>query len=176
MRVSDRKDIFAEKFSKRQSRDGSVEPPARSEFASDSTSTKFNNSSEMLAVSNSSQSRLVLDDRQHNRTDSSVSALSFDTAHTGGAWVGDDTSRDNSSDPTNTFHSMSEMTRSRDDLVIGSSESGHLHKRRPLANRDTHFYETVIKYGTFHLPIKVPVSSFPEEVGDVSEKGILLRR
>jgi hypothetical protein len=37
--------------------------------------------------------------------------------------------------------------------------------RRP---RDTHYYETKILFDRVNLPIRVPVATFPEEVGDVS--------
>jgi hypothetical protein len=36
--------------------------------------------------------------------------------------------------------------------------------RRP---RDTHYYETKILFDKVNLPIRVPVTTFPEEVGDV---------
>jgi hypothetical protein len=33
---------------------------------------------------------------------------------------------------------------------------------------DTHFYHTYVAYKDHHLPIKMPLSTFPQEVGDVS--------
>jgi hypothetical protein len=33
--------------------------------------------------------------------------------------------------------------------------------------KDTHFYQTSVAYKDHHLPIKMPLSTFPEEVGDV---------
>ncbi|EIW78386.1 spindle pole body interacting protein [Coniophora puteana RWD-64-598 SS2] len=35
-------------------------------------------------------------------------------------------------------------------------------------SKDTHFYQTTISYKGHHLPIKVPLSTFPEEVGEYS--------
>jgi hypothetical protein len=35
--------------------------------------------------------------------------------------------------------------------------------------KDTHFYHTSIAYKEHHLPIKMPLSTFPEEVGDVRD-------
>ena len=47
----------------------------------------------------------------------------------------------------------------------GSDPDPHL---RPSFTKDTHFYSTIIDYGGHQLPIKMPLSTFPEEVGDVS--------
>ena len=33
--------------------------------------------------------------------------------------------------------------------------------------KDTHFYHTIAAYKDHHIPIKMPLSTFPEEVGDV---------
>ncbi|KAI0078370.1 spindle pole body interacting protein [Panus rudis PR-1116 ss-1] len=38
----------------------------------------------------------------------------------------------------------------------------------PLALKDTHFLPAQIFYGTHKIPIKVPMTTFPEEVGDYS--------
>lgn len=34
--------------------------------------------------------------------------------------------------------------------------------------KDTHFFQTMIAYKNYQIPIKLPLSTFPEEVGDVS--------
>lgn len=41
------------------------------------------------------------------------------------------------------------------------------HKRHGIV-KDTHFYHTTVAYKEYHLPINMPLSTFPEEVGDVS--------
>lgn len=38
---------------------------------------------------------------------------------------------------------------------------------RTAITKDTHFYHTILAYRDHHLPIKLPLSTFPEEVGDV---------
>lgn len=38
---------------------------------------------------------------------------------------------------------------------------------RTAITKDTHFYHTIVAYRDHHLPIKLPLSTFPEEVGDV---------
>ncbi|GAA99631.1 uncharacterized protein L969DRAFT_86901 [Mixia osmundae IAM 14324] len=35
-------------------------------------------------------------------------------------------------------------------------------------SRDTHFYETSVRYAEFDLPVRIPLATFPEEVGDYS--------
>ena len=35
--------------------------------------------------------------------------------------------------------------------------------------KDTHFYHTTVPYKDHHLPIRMPLSTFPEEVGDVCD-------
>jgi hypothetical protein len=62
-----------------------------------------------------------------------------------------------------------------------SSTSSHGAYQRPIMNpgssdphlragfgKDTHFFQTAIDYKGHQLPIKMPLSTFPEEVGDVS--------
>lgn len=46
--------------------------------------------------------------------------------------------------------------------------SVHPHHHRHGGVRDTHFFETHVSYNGHNLPIRVPLSTFPEEVGDVS--------
>lgn len=41
------------------------------------------------------------------------------------------------------------------------------HRRNGVV-KDTHFYNTTVAYKDHQLPIKMPLSTFPEEVGDVS--------
>lgn len=45
--------------------------------------------------------------------------------------------------------------------------SGDTHYRAGIV-KDTHFFQTTIAYKGHQLPIKMPLSTFPEEVGDVS--------
>ncbi|KAF9566805.1 spindle pole body interacting protein [Agrocybe pediades] len=107
-------------------------------------------------------------------------------------WVGDESGLDLvpkegvdvgtlSSTPANTVSSSSRERRSTD----ASSSSSH--SREYVANKpsnaqqtlldyharhgvpkDTHFYHTAVAYKDHTLPIKMPLSTFPEEVGDYS--------
>ncbi|EGO29734.1 hypothetical protein SERLADRAFT_365750 [Serpula lacrymans var. lacrymans S7.9] len=49
--------------------------------------------------------------------------------------------------------------------TIPTAYDSHL---RSGISKDTHFYQTTIVYKGHQLPIKIPLSTFPEEVGDVS--------
>lgn len=60
----------------------------------------------------------------------------------------------------------------REEDVPSSLDSRRLSAQQPhharYAVRDTHFFETSVLYNGHNLPIKLPVSTFPEEIGDVS--------
>lgn len=69
--------------------------------------------------------------------------------------------------------------RGRKSTDASSSSSSHNHGRRedahtPLPNastpvlKDTHFFPATIDYNDHALPIRLPMYTFPEEVGDVS--------
>lgn len=49
--------------------------------------------------------------------------------------------------------------------AIPTTSDPHL---RSGLSKDTHFFQTTIAYKGHQLPIKLPLASFPEEVGDVS--------
>jgi hypothetical protein len=48
--------------------------------------------------------------------------------------------------------------------------SGNVREKIPTLSRDRHFFETKIEYEGIHLPIKIPLTVNPEEVGDVSKQ------
>jgi hypothetical protein len=61
------------------------------------------------------------------------------------------------------------------DASSSSSNGQHAHppmtartSDRQLGTKDTHFYNTTIDYKGHQLPIKMPLFTFPQEVGDVS--------
>jgi hypothetical protein len=49
----------------------------------------------------------------------------------------------------------------------GTAEGDLLERKKPAGPRDTHFYDTTAEYSGLSIPIRVPLSIFPEEVGDV---------
>lgn len=170
MRLSDRKDLFADKFARRSSRDVGMVKLNNGAQTSSATSIKLNGSYEVIPTT-ISRSKSANSLKQHHRNDSEVSGgLASDMSHNSSSsavWVGDDGQQDSVQESSNASDAPPEAVRSHDDLVASSSDSGHLGKRK-LPHRDTHFYETTINYANIPIPIKVPVSAFAEEVGDVS--------
>jgi hypothetical protein len=173
MRNSERTDVFAEKFARRSSREISADIVPLSLGLLDSSassSSKLNGSFEVIPEP-LSRSKSATSLKQHKRSNSGASAGHVsDASHNSsgsGLLMGEDSHQDNLGDIGSGSVAAMEALKSREDLLASSSDSGHIAKRR-LPNRDTHFYETSIKYANIPLPIKIPVSAFLEEVGDVS--------
>ncbi|KAG5639106.1 hypothetical protein H0H81_006695 [Sphagnurus paluster] len=100
-------------------------------------------------------------------------------------WVGDESGLDLAV-PKDLGDSSSILSLAASNTVVGSSRkrrstdassmSSQPHSRGPGATpnlrsgltKDTHFYHTTVAYKDHHLPIKMPLSTFPEEVGDYS--------
>lgn len=103
-------------------------------------------------------------------------------------WVGDESALDiaapkeNPADASSVVGNGASRPRRSTDASSSSSqahskEQGHRHvPPRPPYNdshyrhgivKDTHFYHTTAAYKDHHIPIKMPLSTFPEEVGDV---------
>ena len=125
---------------------------------------------------------------QHSPSDSSFSL--------GGSavWVGDESELNILPPKDKQTDSMSVASMVGSGTIVGStrnrrstdasSSSSHAKEQtfRPVNSRhayndstfrqgiikDTHFYHTFAAYRDHHLPIKMPLSTFPEEVGDVS--------
>ncbi|TFK44659.1 docking domain of Afi1 for Arf3 in vesicle trafficking-domain-containing protein [Crucibulum laeve] len=108
-------------------------------------------------------------------------------------WVGDESGldlqpKDNSGESGSVASIAASSTligssRKRRSTDASSSTSSHLHGReqnvRQVSHayydsyargtvKDTHFYHTSVAYKDHQLPIKMPLSTFPEEVGDYS--------
>jgi len=178
MRVAERKDVFAEKFQPRAPptrapsiRDGANSPdplsllkppPVPNGAASIST--------EKLSLENGHQSRPTSIGSQ-STTGSSV------------VWVGEEKERERVPEESETKGRLSIDTSSASSHHHGTftgtsssdshSNSGSGAFRPHVAGvKDTHFYETSILYKGHTLPIRIPLSRFPEEVGDVSPSNI----
>ncbi|CCA78058.1 hypothetical protein PIIN_01734 [Serendipita indica DSM 11827] len=168
MRLSDRTDIFSEKFSRRRSRE--IPGDLHVFDAGPELSTALNGSKEVVNQALSrSQSAASL--KNHRRTTSTASGeqpseASHDSSN-GVIWTGDDSSRASNALSGLQSNGSFDALKSREDLLPVPSDSSHPAKSR-IQQRDTHFYETTIKYANIPLPIKIPVSTFPEEVGDFS--------
>ena len=150
MRASERKDVFAEKFVTRTMDSGSV----GEEGAQNGT------------PSTHSQSATRTRTDSLNSADSSPSAGGSNaSAGSSAVWVGEESSTDQ------------ETPRARSSLDDGSYANGFgtmsadSHGTPPSQRigptLDTHFFETSITYKKTKLNIRLPLSTFPEEVGDV---------
>ncbi|KAL0067388.1 hypothetical protein AAF712_005617 [Marasmius tenuissimus] len=211
MRLSERKDIFSEKFmQQKHTRPASWNPTAQHRPApSVESSTTFEdqifnkNKHDDRTIGRSggngeqwdSTSRATRDRADTESTAASSTSPPSETSFTlGGSavWVGDESGLDlanpNSTDTgdassvasaSSTMVGSSRKRRSTD----GSSASSHLNPRVPNNRapssfdpstlrsgiaKDTHFFHTVVDYKDYKLPIKMPLATFPEEVGDYS--------
>lgn len=94
-------------------------------------------------------------------------------------WVGNESGLDQVG-PGNGNGNGNVPYRGRSSTDASSSSSQGLHGRRDdptvapaAANvgmnalKDTHFFPAMVDFNDHHLPIKIPLSTFPEEVGDV---------
>ncbi|KAG8907144.1 hypothetical protein FRB99_005252 [Tulasnella sp. 403] len=81
--------------------------------------------------------------------------------------------RKTSMDQLSISSSLSQSTQGRKEDSLKTSSDGHRTSLYPLSHhlrglRDTHFFETSVSYNAHTLPIRVPVTTFPQEVGDYS--------
>lgn len=154
MRSSERKDVFAEKFVSRSTE--SV--PAEEDGTVNGSVSGHSNSAIDLATRARKDSL--------NSIDSSRSAEGSNaSAGSSAVWVGEgssnghqDTPRARTSlDDGSYVHSFATM----------STDSHTASSQRIGPSLDTHFFETNITYKKTKLNIRLPLSTFPEEVGDV---------
>lgn len=201
MRSSERKDIFAEKFSHINSQPLAPVPGSKSIMQHKSSNSGDSQSSfDGLLLrgkgkkENQRRDRLDSDPKapppqeRHNQDSPSDSSFSL-----GGSavWVGDESAFDlipkeagDASSVTSMVTGPTLIGSSRDRRSIDASSSSSLTHGREYNNnkpqnpqldfqkrhgvvKDTHFYHTTVPYKDFHLPINMPLSTFPEEVGDV---------
>ena len=203
MRSSERKDIFAEKFSHLQQTWGQSSTAIGSRSAPQHKSTNSNESyssfEEGIMLRNRDKERLQEGSRSTRKDLESVqptlpsfsqrspSDVSFSLGGSA-VWVGDESTLDiipkEKAETVGTLIGGSISSRNRK----SSSSSSHAHggkeqNHRPLNQqvfldplhrhgvvKDTHFYHTTVAYKDHHLPIKMPLSTFPEEVGDVCDQ------
>jgi hypothetical protein len=81
--------------------------------------------------------------------------------------VVDSESRPKSQDASSaSFHLYGKDTGQQVHATLPGHCDNHVQFRTAIT-KDTHFYHTIVAYRDHHLPIKLPLSTFPEEVGDV---------
>lgn len=147
MRVADRKDIFLEKFSTQReampSYFGEKAPSHPSADDSDSEAA-FSTRSRTLSTTSSS---------------SSVSQRGLKRPEFSEAYV------KVTSDARSKAHSR--LDKNKKTAGSGTHTSSDESARNIPAVKDTHFYDTSITYKHLTLPIRVPLYTFDEEVGEV---------
>lgn len=164
LRTSERKDIFIEKF---------IDASGTGTYADSPTSSKLPSrklpSSSTLAEADDNQEVL---DKSDARSVLSVDGLSIDSSSFG---------RSTENLASMTQRSRADTLSSNEDSTL-SRYSGGLLSMMPQGSeramtplptggrpKDTHFFDTRITYAGIPLPIRVPLATFPDEIGDVSE-------
>jgi hypothetical protein len=207
MRSSERKDIFAEKFSHLIPHQNWGQTPtaigSRSVPQHRSTNSHDSHSSfeEGIMLRNKDKEKLQEGSRSIRKelestqpalpsfAQRSPSDVSFSLGGSA-VWVGDEsaldiTPKEKGGEAASAGSFIGGSTSSRNRKSSSSSSHAHGGKEqtyRPLNQqpfldpllrhgvvKDTHFYHTTVAYKDHHLPIKMPLSTFPEEVGDVCD-------
>ncbi|KAG9034597.1 hypothetical protein FRB95_013050 [Tulasnella sp. JGI-2019a] len=197
LRVSERKDLFAEKFASHKSlgsghqRNTSV-GSNMIPLTGASETRKLSSSQGMYPSGQSASGHQSLNtglsDEDGHRSSTEGSAI----------WVGEHDSVDGmpnsaktelaadvrSSDSGHSQRPEYRLRKSSTDQLSVTSSLGQIREEDPLPVngrrlssqphnprspvRDTHFFETSVLYNGHNIPVKLPVSTFPEEIGDYS--------
>ena len=148
MRASERKDVFAEKFVSRNMESGPVgdDPPLNG--------------------------TIPIQSAARARTDSLSSADSTPSAEGSNAsagssavWVGDESTTDQETPRAQS--SLDDGSYANGFAAMSADSHGTPSSQRIGPSLDTHFFETAILYKKTKLNIRLPLSTFPEEIGDV---------
>ncbi|KAF8524403.1 spindle pole body interacting protein [Hysterangium stoloniferum] len=166
MRSSERKDVFAEKFMSPRSTITTATTTAATESVS--------------AAAEEDDATPLAEKEQRARTDSLGSVGSDGSSASVGSsavWVGVAGANGHAQGLAQQPQQEAQTPRPRaslDDAPYGNSFSAtastdsHSQPQRIAPSRDTHFFDTTIMYKTTKLNIRLPLSTFPEEVGDYS--------
>ncbi|CAK5265904.1 unnamed protein product [Mycena citricolor] len=193
MRSSERKDIFAEKISTpaKQSWNNSK---ANLQHKATQSAESFSSFEEGILMRSKEREELphAPPPPAHSTAQSSPSEASFSLGGSA-VWVGEESGTEGASAEDGEVESVMSYagtavtgaTNRRRRSTDASSASSHMKDGmlRPSAmaapsymdasyrggmTKDTHFYHTTVQYKDHHLPIKMPLATFPEEVGDYS--------
>lgn len=196
MRNSERKDVFIEKFtSPRASSEASQHPKGRGNHRPMNSTGSHSSFDEGIMIrtkdgeevrgraSSDTSTRIPVTSHHNGTHQHSPSEASSFTLGGSAVWVGEegtlvDHGSSNGVASSYGSHGSSVATRGGRRSTDASSSSSHgPHSRPPinagtsdlrLGTKDTHFYHTTIDYKSHQLPIKMPLFTFPQEVGDVS--------
>ena len=195
LRTSERKDLFIEKFEdllKPAPPDPSTKSGTSSRIghAGNDSVGSLNSFDEGIVLRGKDKGRekerkgpasSLTSLQQHSQYSPSEASFSLDGS---AVWVGDESGLDQVGQATAVPHapssngSASVYGRKSTDASSSSSQSQQLRggepgfvpsvAHNPAALKDTHFFPTIMFYNDHMIPIRLPLSTFPEEVGDVS--------
>lgn len=191
MRTSERKDVFLERFSTTTSSsntntrgppDGGnnlTAKPSHSANNSVGSHSSFDEGIFARTKEKESFDSPPVVPQQYTPGQSSPSEASFSLGGSA-VWVADETGADHTMNGNRELDRRSMSTTRNRRSIDGSSTSSsgppthgigipHVSAGEAFHGiKDTHFFPTTIAYKGHQLPIKMPLSTFPEEVGDVS--------
>jgi hypothetical protein len=194
MRNSERKDVFIEKFTPPRASETSQHLKGRGNHKPMNSTGSHSSFDEGIMMrtkdgaegrgrASSDTSTRVPSVSQHSGTQHSPSEASSFTLGGSAVWVGEEGgsvehSSSNGAPSSYGSHGSSVATKAGRKSTDASSSSSHgPHSRPPinagttdprLGTKDTHYYQTTLDYKGHQLPIKMPLFTFPQEVGDVS--------
>ncbi|KAF9653529.1 spindle pole body interacting protein [Thelephora ganbajun] len=191
MRCSERKDVFVEKFRPPESVPStatavSQPPPSKSRHSRNGSAESKSSFEEGILArtkdkddGGQSQPQTGTPSQGSNLGQYSPSDSSFSLGGSA-VWIGEDGGGDHTmngkeKEPMRIPPSISRNRKSAD---ASSTSSSNAHGNGTIPHltfgdqlhgiKDTHFFPTTIAYKGHQLPIKMPLSTFPEEVGDYS--------
>lgn len=150
MRASERKDVFIEKFMPQD--DATLVGTASRVDLNSVRSRSVNDLSIRTRADSLSSLQSSRSEAKSNESSGGSSVV----------WIGNNSVQQ---DPQRPRSSLEEG--SHHNGHSSTSIDSHTHLPRPGSTIDTHFYDTTIMYKKTKLNIRVPLSTFPEEVGDV---------
>ncbi|KZT66409.1 spindle pole body interacting protein [Daedalea quercina L-15889] len=183
MRTSERKDVFLEKFDDFiQEAVGDREPNTAQPLhlnhrvgqghqASASSGSQSSLDDGLQRGKDENESRRG-DGKKYSPTDASFSSLDGSAV-----WVGNESGLDQVVAGAAGGLQNGAMYRGRASTDASSSSHGRKEEYLPVHNaasiamsllKDSHFFPATVEFNDHRLPVKVPLSTFPEEVGDYS--------
>jgi hypothetical protein len=204
MRTSDRKDIFSEKFAPAAEQPGQPSPPPVHQPPVGLAPKKAHRATGSWDSRASTDEGIVMRERIQTRDRSatdSVQPLSVQQtqaqarAPSPGAdsfsldgsvvWVGNESGLEAAGSglppgapmagaPLGRSKTLGSRGRSSTDASSSSGHGAHVPFAHSGVIKDSHAYQTSIAYKGHTLPIKMPLSTFPEEVGDVGRPPLLV--
>lgn len=161
LRTSDRRDLFVEKFAKRTPHEASRPESRNTGHHSDDSAKR--------KLGGSTSSELVAEQpNNHARSASTASLPSSEPSMESTVVVGDEPTRE-SMDNEKPLPKLHDPPSKQDGYLNGLSTESLPERRsftKPI-HRDTRVFNTQVKYGELNLPIKLPLTTFSEEIGDV---------